>query len=203
MWPTTSSSTDSVWATGVRKVATATVTVLLVALPLAAQAPPDQPFAGSKLTRTDLLAKLIGPDPGTTPSVADGKALFQKTCAACHVLGESGGSIGPDLTTLASRFSKRDMLRSILWPSETISDQYTVTMVALTDGTYESGLIFREDATNLYIKNADHADRPLAIPLARIKSRDVSTVSLMPEGLLADYSLQQIDSLLAFLLTAK
>ena len=161
MWLTTSSSSDR--TNRMKTAVLVAAALVLITLPVAAQAPPDVPFAGSKMTRTEVLAQLIGADPGTTPSVADGKALYQKTCAACHVLGDSGGSIGPDLTTLASRFSKRDILRSILWPSETISDQYTVTMVALTDGTYESGLIFREDATNLYIKNADHPDRPLAI----------------------------------------
>lgn len=174
-----------------------------LAVSLGAQLPADVAFPGSKMTRTEVEQKLLSADPGTKPTVEEGRAVYDKLCASCHIFGETGQAIGPDLTSVASRFQKRDILRSIMWPSETISDQYTVTVVDLGNGKYESGLIFREDARYLYLKNAEHIDRPMAIPLADIQSRDISTASLMPEGLVADLTLQQIDSLTAFLLTGK
>jgi putative heme-binding domain-containing protein len=160
----------------------------------------DEMMPGSKMTREQLMARLTSAEPGTTISVPRGKAVFDAACASCHIFGETGASVGPDLTTLASRFAKRDVLDSILWPSRTISDQYAVTVLELTDGTFASGVVMREDARAVYLKNAEYLDRPLPIALGRIKERTESTVSLMPEGLVADLSVNDIDSLVAYVL---
>ncbi len=166
----------------------------------AAQDPPDLPMPGSKMTRQQVLDKLTSETPGTTVSAARGKEIYESVCASCHIFGDIGTSVGPDLTTLASRFGRRDVLDSILWPSRTISDQYAVTVFEMEDGTYESGVIIRETGNAVVIKNADHLDRPLAIALARVKDRTESSVSLMPDNLMADHTLDEIDSLLTYVL---
>ncbi len=178
--------------------------VLLLAVSLspaalsARQDPPEEAMPGSKMNRQQVLEKLTSAEPGTKVSVERGRQLYEELCAACHIFGDTGTSVGPDLTTLSSRFGKRDVLDSILWPSRTISDQYAVTIFELTDGTYASGVIIREDARAVYLKNAEFLERPLPIALGRIKERTESTVSLMPEGLMAELSLDDIDSLVAY-----
>jgi putative heme-binding domain-containing protein len=164
----------------------------------ASQDPPEEAMPGSKMTRQQVLEKLSSPGAGTLVSAERGRALFEERCATCHIFGDIGTSVGPDLTTLSSRFGKRDVLDSILWPSRTISDQYAVTIFELTDGTYASGVVIREDARAVYLKNAEYLDRPLPVALGRIKERSESTGSLMPEGLVADLSLDDIDSLVAY-----
>lgn len=178
--------------------------VLLLAVSLspaalsARQDPPEEAMPGSKMNRQQVLEKLTSAEPGTKVSLERGRQLYEELCAACHIFGDTGTSVGPDLTTLSSRFGKRDVLDSILWPSRTISDQYAVTIFELTDGTYASGVIIREDARAVYLKNAEFLERPLPIALGRIKERTESTVSLMPEGLTAELSLDDIDSLVAY-----
>jgi putative heme-binding domain-containing protein len=164
----------------------------------ASQDPPEEAMPGSGMTRQQVLEKLSSPGAGTLVSAERGRALFEERCATCHIFGDIGTSVGPDLTTLSSRFGKRDVLDSILWPSRTISDQYAVTIFELTDGTYASGVVIREDARAVYLKNAEYLDRPLPVALGRIKERSESTVSLMPEGLVADLSLDDIDSLVEY-----
>jgi putative heme-binding domain-containing protein len=164
----------------------------------ASQDPPEEAMPGSGMTRQQVLEKLSSPGAGTLVSAERGRALFEERCATCHIFGDIGTSVGPDLTTLSSRFGKRDVLDSILWPSRTISDQYAVTIFELTDGTYASGVVIREDARAVYLKNAEYLDRPLPVALGRIKERSESTGSLMPEGLVADLSLDDIDSLVAY-----
>lgn len=164
----------------------------------ASQDPPEEAMPGSGMTRQQVLEKLSSPGAGTLVSAERGRALFEERCATCHIFGDIGTSVGPDLTTLSSRFGKRDVLDSILWPSRTISDQYAVTIFELTDGTYASGVVIREDARAVYLKNAEYLDRPLPVALGRIKERSESTVSLMPEGLVADLSLDDIDSLVKY-----
>lgn len=172
--------------------------------PLAAgQDPPEEAMPGSKMTRQQVLDTLSASDAGTTVSAERGRVLYEERCAACHIFGDTGTSVGPDLTTLSSRFGKRDVLDSILWPSRTISDQYAVTIFELTDGTYASGVIIREDARAVYLKNAEFLERPLPVALGRIVERSESTVSLMPEGLVADLSLDDIASLVAYSLGGK
>jgi len=171
---------------------------------LRAQAPADALYPGSGLTRQQIMDKLTATGYQSKPVIAEGKETFQALCSGCHVFGDVGASVGPDLTTVGSRFKKRDILDSILWPSHAISDQYTMTMFLLDDGTTESGLIVREDAQFVFVKNAAHLEgRGLPVPVARIKDRKESTVSLMPEGLMASLKLEQIDNLVAFLLTGK
>ena len=169
----------------------------------AAQMPPDVPYPGTKMTRQQVLDKMTSDSPGTTANPAKGEEVYAKHCAACHIFGETGTSVGPDLTTLSSRFRKRDTLESIMWPSKTISDQYSVTMFDLGDGKLVSGVIVREDARAVYVKNSDYLERPLPLALASIKERTESTVSLMPENLVADLTLDEIESLVAYVLSGK
>jgi putative heme-binding domain-containing protein len=169
----------------------------------ARQATQEEAMPGTKMTRQQVVDRLTSATPGTKVSAERGKQIYEEVCAACHIFGDIGTSVGPDLTTLSSRFRKADVLDSILWPSKTISDQYAVTIFELTDGTYASGVVIREDARAVYLKNAEYLDRPLPIALGRIKERSESTVSLMPEGLVAGHSLDDIDSLVAYVLGGK
>jgi putative heme-binding domain-containing protein len=170
----------------------------------AQQSPADAPYPGANLTRQQILDRLTAATYQSRPSVAEGKQTYQTLCAACHVFGDIGTSLGPDLSTVGSRFKKKDLLESILWPSRTISDQYVMTTLTLDDGTTESGLIQREDANVVFLKNAANLEgRGLPVPVARIKERKDSTTSLMPEGLVAGLKLEQIDNLAAFLATGK
>jgi len=167
------------------------------------QLPADAPYAGSRMTRQQIADKLSSTAPGTTTTAARGKEVFDKLCSGCHIFGDTGTSVGPDLTTLASRFRKADVLEAILWPSKTISDQYAVTVFELNDGSYQSGVVVREDARAVYIKNAENLERPRPILLSTVKERTESTASLMPEGLVADLTLDEIDSLVAYSLSGK
>src|SRR5690606_13027502 len=46
-----------------------------------------------------------------------GMTLFASIqCGSCHAIQGEGGSIGPDLTQLGTRFSKRDMLEALIKP---------------------------------------------------------------------------------------
>jgi putative heme-binding domain-containing protein len=131
-----------------------------------------------------------------------GRPVYEKQCAACHRFGSIGTDVGPDLTTIASRFKKKDLLESILWPSKVISDQYKAEMFELKDGKVLVGVVVREDALRVHLRTAESPERPVAVPKAQIAERAEATVSLMPEGLLDGFTQQDISNLLAFLLSA-
>ena len=134
--------------------------------------------------------------PGTA---AAGRKVFEKTCAQCHIFGGLGSSVGPDLTTINSRFKKRDILESIVFPSKTISDQYESEIIETADGAMINGLITRETAAGVQIRTATAPEKPMTVPKGKIKERRKSTVSFIPEGLLDPYTDADIANLLAFL----
>jgi putative heme-binding domain-containing protein len=137
----------------------------------------------------------------TAGSADAGRPIFEKTCAGCHRFGEAlGKDVGPDLTTIASRFKRRDVLESVLWPSKVISDQYKSEMFELKDGTVVSGVIVRESPTAVFVRTSESPERPVPVQKAQIANRGESAVSLMPAGLLDGRSQDEIAHLLAFVM---
>jgi putative heme-binding domain-containing protein len=151
------------------------------------------------ISREETLDEQIFTPLRTPASPAKGRPLFEQTCAQCHRFGALGTDFGPDLSTLASRFKKRDVVEAILWPSRAVSDQYQSVEVATTDSQTLFGLVAREDAGKIALQMTP-AERPIEIAKAKIASRKPSPVSLMPEGLVDDLSQAQLADLLAFLL---
>jgi putative heme-binding domain-containing protein len=111
-----------------------------------------------------------------------------------------GKDVGPELTTIASRFKKADVLDSILWPSKVISDQYQAEMFELSDGKIVSGVIVRETAAAVQVRTAENPDKPVVLQKVQVANRATSNVSLMPEGLLDGMAQQQVADLLAFVM---
>ena len=97
-----------------------------------------------QVNRDEILASQLKDEKGG--DAAAGRPLFEERCGVCHRFGGLGKDVGPDLSTITSRFKKKDVLESILWPSRVISDQYQAEMFELNDGKIVSGLIVRETA---------------------------------------------------------
>ena len=118
-------------------------------------------------------------------------------CVNCHVFGTEGRGGGPDLSTIVSRFRRREILESIMFPSRVISDQYTALNLQMLDGTKITGMLTGEDDMTLTLINASGEVRNL--PKNKIKGRQLSTESLMPEGLLDSMTRRDLVSLILFL----
>jgi putative heme-binding domain-containing protein len=155
--------------------------------------------AGQKMKPEEILEYHSKED--AAGSAEAGRALYEKQCASCHRFGALGKDVGPDMTTIASRFKKRDVLDSILWPSKVISDQYQAEMFELKDGKIVTGVIVRETVAAVQVRTAETPDKPVAVPKSQIANRAASTVSLMPEGLLDGLSHTEIANLLAFVMS--
>jgi putative heme-binding domain-containing protein len=151
------------------------------------------------ISKEELAEELIFTPQRQPPSAEAGREAYEKVCSACHRFGAIGTDIGPDLTTLNSRFQKKDIVESILWPSKVISDQYDVTMVQTKDGKAFAGFVVREEGGKLVMRTADTVGRSFEVEATNIKSKDKSPVSMMPEGLVDEFSLGQIHGLIKFL----
>ena len=57
-------------------------------------------------------------------------------CIHCHRFNGKGESIGPDLTSVAQRFTRKEILESIIYPNQVVSDQYASKLVTANGKTY-------------------------------------------------------------------
>ena len=133
----------------------------------------------------------------------NGRNLFgQATCFACHRFGQEGGAIGPDLTSVAGKYSVRDLLVHIIEPSKEISDQYGQLEVTLNDGSKVFGRIMNlaGDRITLNINMMD-PNATQAVDRKLVKTMEQSKVSMMPPGLLNTLSDNDILDLMAYLLS--
>ncbi len=144
---------------------------------------------------------LLSPESLSKANAANGRALFNKTCAACHKLHGHGGVIGPDITG-ANRSNLEYLLGNILTPSAIIQDAYRMQIVVTNDGRVYSGVPASEDDRLLRLRVANQTE-PVTINKSQIESRDVAPVSMMPEGLLKTMSDEQVLDLVAYLQSQK
>ncbi|MBN9689478.1 MAG: HEAT repeat domain-containing protein [Verrucomicrobia bacterium] len=157
----------------------------------AAQFMGDEEYSNRKTLVTEWLTRL--PERGDPQA---GRKIFAEACAKCHVAGELGHRVGPDLTGVAHR-SVEDLLSNILDPNMAINPGFVTVLVETQDGEVHQGLIESEagDSVTLLLAEA----RRTVIPRSQIVRVDSSGQSLMPEGLEAGRTPQQLRDLIAFL----
>jgi putative heme-binding domain-containing protein len=134
-----------------------------------------------------------------------GKVVFFRestaSCANCHKIGDKGKEVGPDLSHVAKKNTKSELLESILEPSKKIDPKFRVYVVQTLQGKLHTGLFVKRDATEIVLREATGKT-------IRITAGDAEVVapqqkSLMPELLLRDMTPQEVADLLEFLQSLK
>ncbi len=125
-----------------------------------------------------------------------GKKLFTTTCGKCHRLFDSGGEIGPDLTSYKRDDTSR-LLMNILAPSAEIREGYETWLAITDDGRSVSGFKIDEDDTILTLRGADGVR--VSLQQDALDELIKQPVSLMPRGLLDKLSDQEKRDLFAYL----
>jgi putative heme-binding domain-containing protein len=131
------------------------------------------------------------------------EAYIAAQCAACHKFGNDpatvAGAVGPDLTAVASRFTRRDILESIIEPSKVISEQYQNTGVRLKNGDTVVGRLLEETDDKLVLQpDALKPDR-VTLKKSDVERRVPSKLSPMPEGLANVLTQEEILDLVAYI----
>jgi putative heme-binding domain-containing protein len=136
------------------------------------------------------------------PNLKRGLALFAAaSCSKCHRLGNLGTPVGPDLTSVSSRFSRRDILESIIEPSKSIAENYRSLQILTTQGkTYVGRPVVGGDYRSQILRLAADPQHPFQITeidKRTIEQEQASAVSWMPAGLLDTLSADEIRDLVA------
>lgn len=154
-------------------------------------APPHTDLPGAPATATEI----VGGDFERGRSLFTGERL---KCITCHKLRGEGALVGPDLSNLAQRDAS-SVLRDIKEPSASINPDYVAYNVTLSDDESLTGFVRSQNEKELRIISADGHER--IVPRHQIKQLQVSTISLMPSGLLEGLKDEETRDLLTFLLS--
>lgn len=143
------------------------------------------------------------PQVATGRNYQHGKDAFNDAqCMLCHRFGNEGGSVGPELTAVSSKYGRRDILESILEPSKVISDQYQNMTILKKDGDSETGRVVDETDDKIVLQPSPLSPDRTEIKKSEIAERRPSKMSPMPEGLLNQFTKDEILDLLAYIETS-
>lgn len=161
--------------------------------------PPDK--------RTPRLGQAVRPEAilAISGNAERGRELFFKSsslqCVNCHRVNGQGGDLGPDLSTIGKKYSRRQILESILEPSKFVDPQYTTWILETKDGQVYTGLVISRSAKEVAIRLAN--GMTVRVDLAHVERLAPQPKSLMPELLLQELTPQQAADLLEFLVSLR
>jgi putative heme-binding domain-containing protein len=137
----------------------------------------------------------------TGGDIQRGRDLFfgnkKAICATCHAVQGQGGKFGPDLSKIGAIRTPRDLIEALVFPSASFARGYEPFSIVTDSGQTLSGIISRETAESIFLVNAARVETRVA--RSAIESLQQSTVSIMPEGMDAQLSHQELGDLIAFL----
>ena len=131
-----------------------------------------------------------------TGDATRGAKVYEMACMVCHKFAEKGNDVGPHLGTIKA-WTVEQLVTNILDPNREVSPNFALYLVETKDGRTLSGLITSETAGNLTLKRADGGTD--TVLRSEIQSLTSPGISLMPEGLEAAITPQQMADLIAYL----
>ncbi|MEX2565276.1 MAG: PVC-type heme-binding CxxCH protein [Cyclobacteriaceae bacterium] len=127
--------------------------------------------------------------------ISSGLNIYRAKCSSCHRIGDEGYAIGPDLATLGSRKAK--LLVDIIDPNRDVSPNHLLHTIETNDGESLIGIVTSETTTSITLRrNFGDEIELLRSNIATIQS---SEQSLMPDGLEAGMTPQEMANLLEFI----
>lgn len=129
-------------------------------------------------------------------NLAQGRALFNALCSACHRLYGEGGELGPDLTG-AGRDNLDYLLQNIIDPSAVVTADFKMTVVKLEDGRTLNGFITARTPRTVTIRTLSET---VTVERVEVRAMEASAQSIMPAGLLDALTSAQQRDLLAYLM---
>ncbi len=129
-----------------------------------------------------------------------GEAVYRRPglgCIRCHAIGGAGGQVGPDLSSVGANAPTDYIIESLFEPEKAVKDGYALTSVERTDGQVFMGTLIRDTGSAVLLRNA--ADAVVTVPNNMIAKQEILPGSLMPAGLIASLTRDEMLNLTAFL----
>ena len=133
-----------------------------------------------------------------------GKKIFaskEADCTKCHSISGKKPLAGPDLAVIGDKYTRDQLIRSVLEPSAGIHPDYASQVIITSDGKTVTGVL--QSRTGKELRLLDAEGKLLRIPVADIDEQKRSKTSLMPTGLYKKIKPRQFADLIEYLVTLK
>ncbi|TWT91515.1 DUF7133 domain-containing protein [Stieleria varia] len=130
--------------------------------------------------------------------VALGQRVFVKAnCTACHSLSKDEVQKGPFLGNIAKTYKRHELAAAVLEPSKTIAQGFATNSILTVDGEVLTGFVTDEQSDRVTIRDQQAKER--TILKDDIEARKTVETSVMPTGLMNEFTTREFASLLDFL----
>lgn len=137
----------------------------------------------------------------TDGDAAAGRALFDENCARCHRVNGEGGTLGPDLSRIATVRSREALVRAVREPAASVAEGYRRVTLVTREGERIEGAVKAEDAFSIQVVDTD--ERLQGYRKADFAEIVHENASLMPGFGRVKLSEHKLEDLLAFLATLR
>ncbi|QDU22931.1 PVC-type heme-binding CxxCH protein [Urbifossiella limnaea] len=154
-----------------------------------------RPTAG----KPEVLAKyraMLTPAYLRSADAASGKAVYARTCQACHKLNGQGTDIGPNLNGV-NRGNLDYWLTNLTDPGAEVGKDYRMSVVRTVDGRVVSGIVVERSAARVVVQTATER---VTLAADDVEGVADSPLSLMPEGQLDALRREDVRDLIAYLM---
>jgi len=159
---------------------------------------PISKVSDEKVASYEKYRDLLSDDAISSANIQAGKTTYDGLCGACHTMYGQGGKVGPDLTG-SNRTNIEYLLNNIVDPNADLQDDYRMVLVTTRDGRTYAGNVISESERTLTLRIVGQDQ--IIVSKSDIQSREVQTVSMMPEGLLDFLTNKEVIDLVGFLQT--
>jgi quinoprotein glucose dehydrogenase len=153
--------------------------------------PPDNPLG-------PWLECLEGGDPERGREVFFGSAAA--SCRRCHIIDDSGGNVGPNLSSIGLQKPLDYLLESIVLPNEKIAKGFESVLLAMDDGRVITGIVRGEDEQTYRLVVG--TGEVVVVEKSRIEEQAVGR-SGMPDDAAKKLTRGEIRDLVAYLATLR
>ncbi len=160
----------------------------------------DKLFAQNQMAKRGDVVKAFQPAMTLRGDAAKGRQIYTERCLSCHRAEGQGNALGPDLVTVKTT-GKEKLLVNILDPNREVPPQFLAYAIDTKDGESYTGLVVNETPNSVTLRMAFGQEK--AVPRSNIKKMESGGQSLMPEGLEAGLTPQDVANLLEFIIMAK
>ena len=179
--------------------------ILLLCVQHGSHAKADEQHAPQNAATPDFLydAELVatlGADSKSRGDAVRGAAVFSNAklaCLSCHKIGSHGGSVGPDLTAIAKDRSLSHLIESVLWPRRDVKPEYVSWSIVTASGGVVTGYKLGETDQDIVLRDPA-SGKDISIAKEDI-DEEVASGTLMPDGLTAALTREQLRDLIHFL----
>jgi putative heme-binding domain-containing protein len=123
-------------------------------------------------------------------------------CAKCHLVGGAGAvNLGPNLLGIGAKYPRRELVRSVLEPSNRILIDFETLVVITNSGEIHQGWLRSQTPEQIELVTPE--GKIIPIRADEIEVKKTSNVSPMPNGLASGMTLENFADIIAYLESLK